>query len=102
MTTKHTPGPCVPRTDKIEVTAVDDGWLLEMDNGYQVAMVYSCEKDARTFAAAPRMLEALELTLRNVESMIYMLPASADETERASLNTWAATVRAAIKAARGE
>jgi len=52
--------------------------------------------NARLIAAAPDNYEANRLSLRNVEAMLYRLPISADATERASLEAWAATLRAAI------
>ena len=51
--------------------------------------------------AAPDLLSACEHSLRNVESMLHMLPLKADAIERQSLTAWAAQLRAAIARANG-
>ena len=51
--------------------------------------------------AAPDLLSACEHSLRNVESMLHMLPLKADATERLSLEAWGHILRAAIARATG-
>lgn len=57
-------------------------------------------EDAHLWAASADLLEALELSLRNVESMINMLPFDADPVEEKSLETWRDKLRAAIAKAK--
>jgi hypothetical protein len=59
--------------------------------------------NARLIVSAPELLAALELSLRNVEAIIYMLPVNDDINQRQSLETWRdGLLRAIAKATGGQ
>ena len=76
--------------------------IAENESGAAVARVTGPSgANARLIAAAPEGLDANKLSLRNVESLIYQLPLK-ETQERASLEAWAATLRATITKATGQ
>ena len=83
-TTKHTPGPWTV------IAGVHSGDVVSPLG--RVAMGISMVPDARLIAAAPALLEALEAAIRDYDDI---------DDGRLSGNT-VATIRAAIKLARGE
>ena len=83
--------------------------VTERDSKFQVSYTVGEETSAfrcvpaaaDLFCAAPDLLAACEHSLRNIESMLHMLPLKADATERLSLEAWGHILRAAIARATG-
>lgn len=114
MTTQHTPGPWSYQgigpvfdvTAQAGRTAKYIGHFIARlpatIAGFEPIPEDAREANARLIAAAPDLLAAAELSLRNIESLIYGLPITAENTvQHQSLLAWAETVRAAIKKATG-
>jgi hypothetical protein len=87
----HTPGPWEiienPGTD-FDIVRPIDGWTIG---------VAFAESDARLMAVAPELADECRHTLRNLESMLRMLPVNAIGTvEHQSLTAWAERNRAVL------
>lgn len=70
------------------VAAIGTNFEKQVEFGERVCIAVN------TFAEA---LEALRHALRNVESMLKLLPLKAPDVERQSLTTWAAGLRAVLE-----
>ena len=108
MSNQHTPGPWrvspapgYPGAQRQSLSVVTDRGLLARVTQQPGTHRAEAEANTRLLAASPQMLEALQLSLRNIESLIYVLPVSAPATDLKSLEAWASKARAAIQAATG-
>ncbi len=99
----HTPGPwhCHTNGSEFSVTAEDHNgatcYLARIDKFRTRHGDYADEANAKLIAAAPELLEACKLSLRNTEDIIYKQPAKImDSVELQSLRTWRDTLKDAI------
>ncbi len=96
---KHTPGPCEPWGDNKTLIAKDDGKMMvgEAFHTHSVQewsrTLGEAQANARLWAAAPDMLEALELTVNHWTSQFEKNGHMAPE--------WVKKARAAIEKAKG-
>lgn len=90
--TRPAQGGCCANPDICRVYSMDD----DGEPGGEM------EANAHLISAGPELLEACELSLRNVLSLLYLLPVDTDETTRASFRVWQETLSAAIAKAEGK
>jgi hypothetical protein len=91
----HTPGPwkLIPHPDNSDMKSDFD--VVDEHSKWQVGVAFG-EPDARLIIAAPALADECRHTLRNLESMLRMLPVNAPAVERQSLAAWAERNRAVL------
>ena len=97
---KHTPGPWAVGGHPGDKSGTDWREVLAPSQFGPAYVCQALKEDARLIAAAPDLLAACEVALRNAESRLYILPLGAPDIDRQALHAEAALYRAAIAKAR--